>query len=1310
MEKTKKVLMYILVFLLLDILIISILIGSQIYDINFNSNLDKHSSPSSVTIPTYPLFSNDDSSNKIMNTVTNKETITVGYGQSSSSHSSIGRSGGGGGGGSGSSSLPLSEENSSSFLKQESESVQRTFSDTQEYALSIDKPISSFSIKGNLNLDLENSIIRVILIDKSAKEYLVLEKYPLISDNKSFNFENYCEETCLLDNILPDHLRIYTFNSTITIDSFNYSIPSANSPRRISVTYSEAADIIDSEQESYKIQQMNENIQKGGMLWIAGNTSISELSYEDKKGIIGTDENGELPNLEGFDYYSGGIFEFASQIEQNRNEAKSFGEGGDNITDSWDWRTRHGATSPNSAYYSGSSTNGWVTSIKDQTESCQSCWAFSSVSAVELLTNLYFNQNLSLDLSEQEVLSCTGGVNNCVEGGYSEDALNYIKNNGVTNESDFPYTATDNNCLNKPNSTNLIKINGNMHPSRLYNPEYFNESMIKRVIIENGSIVQEIGGWTHFVNTIGFGKVNETSVYNNTCTGNLCNSTSSNNYTNMTYWLFKNSYGSGWGENGYGKIILSQEYIEHNLRYDILSYPIISTNITYNISCRDEDLDGYCNWGINPTKLGNCPATCSLNSQKDCDDSNFSLGIFNNDYSCSTNTKCRDYDGDGYADVNSTTEPSHSEYWGECTSQAIDCSIYNSSINPGATEICNGIDDNCNGQIDEVGMTIYYRDSDGDGYGNNNDNLTSCSQPVGYIINNQDCNDNNLNINPGAAEVCDNLDNNCNTVIDESLTNTSTCGVGACYRSVFQTCSAGIWNPSCIPGTPTAETCNNIDDNCDGNIDGGITNTVTCGVGACYRSVFQTCSAGNWGPACTPGSPTTETCNGIDDDCDGFVDNGLTAPSQSCSVGIGACARTGTQYKTCNGASGWSNWGSCSASPGSPTTETCNNIDDDCNGVIDNGVTTTSGCNQVGYCSGAFKTCSAGNFGACSKLPQTETCNGIDDNCDGSADNGLTAPSQSCSVGIGACARTGTQYKTCNGASGWSNWGSCSASPGSPIAESCNNIDDNCNGQVDESLTTTSGCSQTGYCSGAYKTCSAGGWGGCSKLPTTETCNNVDDNCNSQVDEGWTSYPGRPANSNQQGVCSGSLKQCSSGSWVNWYSSANIPFYENPEEINADGRDNNCDGVIDESLNFFPNFMISLGGATYHMMYLRLGENSCSGAYDSLCSSVGYNCFAGPIDTGAYGYGAVTGAWCYKECIGCSGIAGQNIDALFVTNTGIILCNGNDKLEIFYINSPPNGGVFIAAKYLGSCNVATSNTIFSASSKMSSFTNLGSFG
>ena len=90
------------------------------------------------------------------------------------------------------------------------------------------------------------------------------------------------------------------------------------------------------------------------------------------------------------------------------------------------------------------------------------------------------------------------------------------------------------------------------------------------------------------------------------------------------------------------------------------------------------------------------------------------------------------------------------------------------AVHPGATEICNGIDDNCNGQIDEGVKTTFYADADGDGYGNSGSSVQACSAPAGYVSNNTDCNDANKNIHPGAADICNGIDDNCNGVIDEN--------------------------------------------------------------------------------------------------------------------------------------------------------------------------------------------------------------------------------------------------------------------------------------------------------------------------------------------------------------------------------------------------------------------------------------------------------------------------------------------------------------------------------------------------------------
>ena len=93
--------------------------------------------------------------------------------------------------------------------------------------------------------------------------------------------------------------------------------------------------------------------------------------------------------------------------------------------------------------------------------------------------------------------------------------------------------------------------------------------------------------------------------------------------------------------------------------------------------------------------------------------------------------------------------------------------------------------------------------------------------------------------------------------------NTS-CGTGACYRTGQRTCVNGSTQNSCSPGSPTSDAnCNNVDNDCDGATDEHFVSTGTsCGVGGCYRTGFTYCSSGSVGNTCSPGSPTTEICDG----------------------------------------------------------------------------------------------------------------------------------------------------------------------------------------------------------------------------------------------------------------------------------------------------------------------------------------------------------------------------------------------------------------------------------------------------------------
>lgn len=191
--------------------------------------------------------------------------------------------------------------------------------------------------------------------------------------------------------------------------------------------------------------------------------------------------------------------------------------------------------------------------------------------------------------------------------------------------------------------------------------------------------------------------------------------------------------------------------------------------------------------------------------------------------------------------------------------------------------------------------------------------------------------------------------------------------------------SAGDY--ACAPNT---ELCNTVDDDCDGLYDEGddgaaLTRDCSndCGEG------IETCVDGYW-VDCSAPAPGTETCNGLDDDCDGFADNGFECTQgeeQVCGSDVGACEQ-GTQECGSN-----CEWDACKGDI-EPEEEVCDGTEDeDCDGTVDNGCTCDDG-EERDCCGGTTIECDNGVWPSCPEAP-AEVCNGQDDDCSGVADDHL---------------------------------------------------------------------------------------------------------------------------------------------------------------------------------------------------------------------------------------------------------------------------------------------------------------------------------
>ena len=214
---------------------------------------------------------------------------------------------------------------------------------------------------------------------------------------------------------------------------------------------------------------------------------------------------------------------------------------------------------------------------------------------------------------------------------------------------------------------------------------------------------------------------------------------------------------------------------------------------------RDADGDGYGD-PANPQAACHIPHGYVAN-ELDCNDRDptFHPGAQepdctnDTDFNCDGSVGYADADGDGepactacddsdshvgsgitwYADADGDGFGGSQFFVNECTAPVgyvdnnDDCNDLEPVVFPSATEICDELDNDCDGGVDELVTSVFFQDLDADGYGDPNTTLAACDAPSGYVANDSDCNDADSTVSPASLEFCDNRDNNCDSVVDE---------------------------------------------------------------------------------------------------------------------------------------------------------------------------------------------------------------------------------------------------------------------------------------------------------------------------------------------------------------------------------------------------------------------------------------------------------------------------------------------------------------------------------------------------------------
>jgi hypothetical protein len=621
----------------------------------------------------------------------------------------------------------------------------------------------------------------------------------------------------------------------------------------------------------------------------------------------------------------------------------------------------------------------------------------------------------------------------------------------------------------------------------------------------------------------------------------------------------------------------------------------------------------------------------------DCDDDDATVNPMADEVCNATDDDCNGVVDDNPSDPLTWYADVDSDGWGDdqdtkmsCEQPSAyarrggDCDDLSPDVNPGAEEVCDDIDNNCSGVVDDLEFSDWYADVDADGYGDTTTSLSACAAPSGYVNNDDDCNDGDPFVHPAAIEICGGDDEDCDGDVDEAGADGEVLwypdadgddygdedgGVLACTPPADHLAVAADCNDSDATIHPAAdELCDPEDRNCDGDPTDGATDTVTWyvdadldgyGIGVlqhgCKLPEASSLRPGDCDDTTALRNPDAdEVCDGIDNDCDLTVDEGTDEQTWYPDVdgdGFGD-TNLGVTYCTTPPADYIQEPGDCDdnrvdAHPNAP--ETCNGLDDDCDGRLAD--------NELDGDGDGFTSCD----GDCDDNDDDvypfapESCDGLDEDCDGIVDNGAPGaePWYGDKDGDDHGDPSTLIFYCSEPATGTRNPGDCDDDD--PLvhehaAERCNEQDDDCDGIVDEdgvdplnwfadddgdgfgnAIDVTPGCTAPSGHVADNTDCNDKD--GATHPAAREVCGGGDEDCDGSVDEfdalGTTRFfpdvdnDGYGRTNNSVEACENPDSNLLVDNFDDCDDKEAAAFPGNPEL--CDGIDNDCNGLVDDN-------------------------------------------------------------------------------------------------------------------------------------------------